>query len=320
MVVLLAGVALLAAADLRAQDYPSRPVTIVVPYAAGGANDMMARRIGPRLEARLGKPVVVENRPGAATVTATTAVVRGPADGHTILLATSTTMAINVGVYKSLPYDPAKDLAPVALVANAPFMLVLNPSVPAQSAAELVAYSKSAPGGISYASTGHGSLAHLCAEMLKSMTGLAATHVPYKGTAPGMSDLVAGHVQMMIGDFGSALPLVRAGRLKTLGVTTAERVPVAPEIPSLGEREVPGYQASSWQMFVVAARTPKEIVARLNAELKAIMEEPEVRGDFSARGLVPIATPPTAELESYVKSEIVRWGRVVQQAGAAGIE
>ncbi|MGZ3322757.1 MAG: Bug family tripartite tricarboxylate transporter substrate binding protein [Xanthobacteraceae bacterium] len=301
-----------------AQEYPSRPVLFVVPYAPGGGTETMARLLGRRLEQRLGKPFVIDNRPGAGTAIGATFVAKSPPDGHTILLATSTTMAINVSIYSNLSYDPIKDLMPVALFSDIPFVLVVNPALPVHSVAELVTLAKRTPGGLSYASNGHGGAGHLYAELLKSMTGIAMTHVPYKGLAPAFNDVVAGHVPLMFGDFGTALPLIRAGQLRALGVTTAQRVAAAPEIPPLSQAGLPGYVASSWQMVVAPAAIPKAILHKLNAELRAILAEPDIQRDFTDRGLIPVVSPSPEELQGYVRSEIVRWSKVVEQAGAAG--
>ncbi|MGZ3328259.1 MAG: Bug family tripartite tricarboxylate transporter substrate binding protein [Xanthobacteraceae bacterium] len=301
-----------------AQEYPSRPVLFVVPYAPGGGTETMARLLGRRLEQRLGKPFVIDNRPGAGTAIGATFVAKSPPDGHTILLATSTTMAINVSIYSNLSYDPIKDLMPVALFSDIPFVLVVNPALPVHSVAELVTLAKRTPSGLSYASNGHGGAGHLYAELLKSMTGIAMTHVPYKGLAPAFNDVVAGHVPLMFGDFGTALPLIRAGQLRALGVTTAQRVAAAPEIPPLSQVGLPGYVASSWQMVVAPAAIPKPILHKLNAELRAILAEPEMQKDFTDRGLIPVVSPSPEELQGYVRSEIVRWSKVVEQAGAAG--
>jgi len=301
-----------------AQEYPSRPVLFVVPYAPGGGTETMARLLGRRLEQRLGKPFVIDNRPGAGTAIGATFVAKSPPDGHTILLATSTTMAINVSIYSNLSYDPIKDLMPVALFSDIPFVLVVNPALPVHSIAELVTLARRTPGGLSYASNGHGGAGHLYAELLKSMTGIAMTHVPYKGLAPAFNDVVAGHVPLMFGDFGTALPLIKAGQLRALGVTTAQRVAAAPEIPPLSQAGLPGYVASSWQMVVAPAAIPKPILHKLNAELRAILAEPEIQKDFTDRGLIPVVSPSPEELQGYVRSEIVRWSKVVEQAGAAG--
>jgi tripartite-type tricarboxylate transporter receptor subunit TctC len=300
-----------------AQDYPGRPVLFVTPYAAGGGTETMARALGRRLEQRLGKPFVIDNRPGAAGSIAAAFVAKSAPDGHTILMATSTTMAINVSIYKTLSYDPVKDLTPVALVADIPFVLVINPALPVRSVGDLIALAKRTPGGLAYASNGHGGGGHLYAELLKSMIGIEMTHVPYKGLAPAFNDVVAGHVPMMFGDFATALPLIRDGKLRALGVTTGERVAAAPDIPTLSEAGAPGYVASSWQMVVAPAGIPTPILERLNAELRAILSEPEIRAFIADRGLIPVASPSPEELQRFVKSEIVRWGKVVEQAGAA---
>jgi tripartite-type tricarboxylate transporter receptor subunit TctC len=290
----------------------------VVPYAAGGGTETMARLLGRRLEQRLGKPFVIDNRPGAGTAIGASFVAKSAPDGHTILLATSTTMAINVSIYSNLAYDPIKDLVPVALFSDIPFVLVVNPALPVHSVAELVALARRTSGGLAYASNGHGGAGHLYAELMKSMTGIEMTHVPYKGLAPAFNDVVAGHVPLMFGDFGTALPLIRAGQLRALGVTTAQRVAAAPDIPPLSQAGLPGYVASSWQMVVAPAGIPKPILHKLNGELRAILAEPDLQKDFTDRGLIPVVSPSPEELQGYVRSEIVRWGKVVEQAGAAG--
>jgi tripartite-type tricarboxylate transporter receptor subunit TctC len=317
---LLAGGLLVCAlfAGAAAQDYPSQPVMFVVPYAPGGGTETMARLLGRRLEQRLGKPFVIDNRPGAGTSIGATFVAKSAPDGHTLLLATSTTMAINVSIYKHLSYDPVKDLVPVALFSDIPFVLVVNPSLPVRSVEDLVALAKRTPGGLAYASNGHGGAGHLYAELLKSMSGIAMTHVPYKGLAPAFNDVVAGHVPLMFGDFGTALPLVRSGKVRALGVTTAQRVAAAPEIPPLSEAGLPGYVASSWQMVAAPAGLPAPILDKLNGELRAILGEPDIAKDFAERGLVPVVSPLPDELRRYIQSEIVRWAKVVEQAGATG--
>jgi tripartite-type tricarboxylate transporter receptor subunit TctC len=303
-----------------AQDYPGRPVSLVVPYTPGASTDLVARLYGQRLEQRLGKPLVIENRTGAATLIGASYVARAEPDGHSLLFATSTTMAINVSLYKKLPYDPEHDFAPVALVASNPFILVVNPALRVNSIADLVSLAKSKPSALTFASTGAGSAAHLFAELVKGMTGIAMTQVPYRGLAPGLNDVVAGHVSLMFGDFATSLPLIRAGKLTALGVSTAARNAAAPDIPPLAEAGLPGYDAASWMMIVAPAKTPKAIVDRLNTDLRAIATEPAVQQDLLARGLSPIVTAPPAELARYVQAEILRWGKVVEQAGIAGTE
>jgi tripartite-type tricarboxylate transporter receptor subunit TctC len=310
--------ALVLSQGTHAQDYPTRPVTLVVPYAPGAATDTIARLLGQKLEQRLGKPVVVENRTGAGTVIGASYVARATPDGHTLLHATSTTMAINVRLYKKLAYDPAKDFVPVALVAGVPFILVVNPDLPVRSVADLVALARTRP--LSFASSGPGSAAHLYAELLKSMTGIVMTHVPYRGLAPALNDLVAGHVSLMFGDFGTSLELVRAGKLRALGVSTAERNQAAPDLPTIAEAGLPGYEASAWHMLAAPAKTPSAIVARLNSDLRTIAGDAVVQKEFLARGLSPLVTPPPDALARFVGSEIARWGKVVEQAGIAETE
>ena len=316
---LLAGM-LAALAPAQAQPYPARPVTLVVPFPAGGSTDWLSRLLGQKLEQRLKAPFIVENRPGGAQLIAASAVAKAAPDGYTLLMTTSTTMAINVSVFKSLPYDPVKDFAPVALVTGVPFVLVVNPALPVQSIPDLVALAKSKPGGLDYVSTGPGSAANLYAVLLKNALAIPMTPIPYKGNAQGLNDVVAGHVSVMLSDLLTALPLVRAGKLRALGLTTAMRVGAAPEIAPLAEVGVPGYEASAWQMVVAPAQTPKEIVGRLNAELKAIVSERDIGREINSRGSVAIVTPAPDELEQLVKSEIVRWAKVVEQAGATGSE
>jgi len=303
-----------------AEDYPTRPVVFVSPYAAGGGTDLLARLLAARLEPRLGRPFVVEDKPGSSTAIAAASLKRAAPDGYTILLATSTTMAINVAMYRHLAYDPARDLTPVALVSHSPFILVVNPSLPIRSVAELIAYAKAHPGELNYGSSGVGSFHHLSAEMLSRRAGIAMTHIPYKATPPALNDVVAGRVQLMFGDVTSTLPLVVGGKLRALGVTTAQRLALAPDIPPLAEAGLPGFNSSSWQMVVAPAATPPPIVALLNRIFHDILGEPGVRAELARRGLIPVATNPPEKLQAFVQSEIVRWGDLVRQAGVAGSE
>jgi tripartite-type tricarboxylate transporter receptor subunit TctC len=319
---ILLAVAMLAsaAAGAVAQTYPARPVTIVLPYAAGGNTDAIARTLANRLEQRLGQPFVIEQRLGAASVIGATYVARAAPDGYTILIGTSTTMAINVSVYKNLPYDPTRDIVPIALVAGVPFILVINPALPVKSLAELAAYAKSRPDGMTYASNGAGGAAHLFAELMAAELGIKLVHVPYKGLSPALNDIMGGHVQMMFGDFATALPLVQAGKLRALGVSTAQRVGPAPEIPPLAEVGLKDFDASSWQMMIAPGKIPPDILNRLNAEMRAIVAEPAVQKEFSSRGLIPLVSGTPAELQAFVKSEIARWGDVVRRAGVAATQ
>ena len=227
--------ALAAPAPARAQDYPTRPITIIVPFTPGGTTDILARMIGQRLEARLGKSFVIENKPGAGSVIGANAVAKAAPDGYTLLMATSTSMAVNVTLYKNLPYNPASDFLPLALVARTPFVLVVNPSLPVQSAQDLIKLAKARPGQLSYASAGPGTPHHLYAELLKTMTGIEMGHVPYRGSQPSLNDVVAGHVQLMFVDVAPAVGMLRAGKVRPLGVSTKRRLAAFPEIPPLAE-------------------------------------------------------------------------------------
>ena len=314
----LIALALLAAFShhATAQDYPSHPVTILVPFAPGGGTDMLARVVAQKLEQRLGKPFIIENRLGAGTVVAAVATAKATPDGYTLMQATSGTMAMNSAIFKSLPYDPAKDLAPVALVAGIPFVLVVNASLPIHSVADLVKLAKEKL--LNYGSGGVGAFHHLNAEMLSSMTGIKMTHVPYKGSAPALTDLVAGHIQVLFVDIAPSLELIRSGKIRALGITSAEPAAAAPEIQPLAKVGVPGYDAVSWQALVAPARTPPAILSRLNAEVNAIVATAEVQKQLVDLGMIPLGKRSLAEIDAYTKTEIVRWGKVVQDAGFAG--
>ena len=305
---------------VRAQDYPARPVTLIVPFAPGGSVDVVARVLSQKLAERFGKPVLVENRPGAGTVTAASAVAKAAPDGHTLLLAVSGTLAINANVYKKLPYDPVKSFAPIALVDLVPTVLVVNTELPVYAPSDLIKLAKQRPGQLSYGSSGLGSSLHLSAELLKSMTGIEMTHVPYRGGAQAIMDVIAGHVELMFADPASALPQIRDGKVRALGVSSVSPVPAVPEVPPIAEAGVPGFEAVSWQMIVAPAHTPKEIVNRLHTELKTIAASPDVRQTIVKSGLVPIESPTPAELGDFVRSEIVCWRRIVETAGLIGSE
>jgi len=303
-----------------AQDYPNRPVTFVVPFAPGGVTTLFARILGQKLEQRLGKPFIVENRPGAGGVTAAVAVAQAPPDGHTLIMASSTMLAINVSVRKNLPYDPRKDLTPVALLARVPFVLVVNPSLPIQSVADLVKLAKDKPGQLSFGTPGPGTFHHLNGEMFKHLFGLDIVHVPYKGSAPALNDLVGGHIQMMFSDVPPALTLIQAGKVRALGVTTAQRVAPLPDVAPLAEVGVPGYDTASWHTVTTTANVPRPIVDKLHGAIREIMSDSAVIETLAKDGTLPQVSPSPDELRQFVETEIVRWGKVVQQAGIAGSE
>jgi tripartite-type tricarboxylate transporter receptor subunit TctC len=316
----LALCALALAQPASAQTYPSRLVTIVAPYAAGGGADLIARLMAQKLGERLGQSFVVENRLGAGGVIAASSVAKATPDGYTLLVAASTQLAIQVTLHKTLPYDPATDFAPVALVASVPFVLTVNPSLPVHSVSELIALAKQKPGHLTFGSSGVGGPPHLFTELLKTMTGIEMTHIPYKGTAQAMTDVLAGHVPIIFSDLAPAIPQLKAGRLRALGISSAVRFAGMPEIPPLAEAGVPGFDAVSWLALVAPAATPAEVVDRLHAAVKQIMAEPAVQQRFVDLGNIPLTSPPPDELRRYLKSEIVRWGKVVTQAGLAGSE
>jgi len=308
---------LLAPASALAQDYPTHNVIFVVPTGPGAATDLLARILGAQLTQRLGKPFVVEDRPGAGTMTASNAVAKASPDGYTILMGTSTPLAINATLYKHLPYDPAKDFMPLALIATIPFVLVVNNDLPVHSVAELIAYAKAHPGALSYGSTGPGTPFHLNAELFSAMTGIKMVHVPYKAVVAAQVDLMGGQIQVMFTDFTSSVPLIKAGKMRALGVTTLTRAAAMPDLKPIAELGAPGFNAAAWQMVVAPAATPKPIVDRLHTELENIMALPATRDAITRIGLVPAASMTIPQLQAFVRSEIVRWGEVVKRSGAS---
>ncbi|HEY6995546.1 MAG TPA: tripartite tricarboxylate transporter substrate binding protein [Xanthobacteraceae bacterium] len=322
--VVLIGLALIAAAagpasgEERAEDYPSRQVNFIVPFAPGGGTDILGRLFGQKLSDRFGRPFVIENRPGAGTVTAAVQVAKSAPDGYTIMMATSGTMAMNPTLYKKLPYEPRKDLILAALICNVQFVLVVNPELPVHSVADLVKLAKERP--LSYGSGGAGAFHHLMGELFKTTMNIPMTHVPYKGTLPALNDVIAGHIQLMFSDLAPAYPLIQAGKVRPLGVTTAQRVPAAPEIPPLAEVGVPGFDWAAWQSVAVPGGTPREIVAKLNSALNAAAAEPEVAKQLVGLQFIPIGKGAPEELDRFVTSETGRWAKVLQQAGVAGSE
>lgn len=301
-----------------AQDYPTRSTTILVPFAAGGGTDLIARTVAQKLEQRLGKSFVIENRPGAGTTIAAAAAAKAEGDGYTLMQATSGTMAMNPTIFKSLPYEPNKDLVPVALVAGVPFILAVNANLPVKSVADLVKLAKERK--LTYGSGGVGAFHHLNSELFSSMTGIKMTHVPYKGSVPAMTDLVSGQIDVLFVDIGPSIELIRAGKARALGISSAKRAEATPEIPPLAEAGLPGFDTTAWQMLVAPGGTPKPIIARLNAEVNAIVQSDEVTKGFVKTGIVPIGKGSPDELAAYVKSEQARWTPVIRNAGLAGTQ
>jgi tripartite-type tricarboxylate transporter receptor subunit TctC len=309
-----------ARAQANAADYPSRTVTIVAPAAPGGLYSLFARLIGAKLEQRFGKPVMVENRPGASSVVGALSVARATADGYLLMTATSSTMATNVSLFKNLPYDPRVDLAPVALIARVPEVLVVNATLPVRSVAELAELARATPGGLHFGSAGPGTAQHLGGEMLKRALGIELTHVPYKGMQPAIGDVAGGHIPLMFSPIPIALPLIQAGKLRPIGLSMAQRIEALPDVPPLTEAGVKDFDAASWFMLVAPGKTPKDILDKLHAELRAIVADPAVRKEFVRLGLVPVESAPPDELKRFVEAEIVRWGNIVRDSGLAGSE
>lgn len=301
----------------EASDYPTHPVTFVVPFAPGGGTDTLARLFGGKLQQQLGQPFVVQNRPGEGTVIATNFVAKSAPDGYTIMMAVST-LAIDATLYRKLPYDPAKDFALVALAASVPFVLVVDPSLPVYNVDDLISLAKKRP--LSFGSGGIGAFHHLAGALFASMTGIKLTHVPYRGTLPALNDLVAGYIQLMFTDYGPAQPLIAAGKLRPIAVTTTTRLAALPNVPPLAEAGVPGFDLSAWQGVIAPAKTPPIIVATLNSQLNTSVAMPDVRGRINDLGMNPIGKGNPKELASFLQAEIVRWGKIVQTAGLAKSE
>lgn len=304
----------LAAASVTAQDYPTRPVRLVVPYAPGGPVDIVGRLTAQKLSEALAQQVVVENRAGAGGNIAVELVARATPDGHTLLMGANGTNAINPSLYKKLPVDPEKDLAPISMVASSAMILVVHPSLPVASVKQLIALARAKPGAITYASSGSGSTAHLSSELFKSMARIDLLHVPYKGAGPALTDLVAGHVQTMITAISSTLPYVKAGRLKALGVSSEKRLPILPEIPAVAE-QLPGYEVITWYGVFAPAGTPRPVIDKLNQALVRVLATPDAQGKLAALGADARTNAPEQFAES-VRKERAKWARIIQESGA----
>jgi len=303
---------LLATAAL-AQSYPAKPIRLIVPFAAGGGNDNVARLVGKHLSDSLGQQLVIDNRPGAGGVLGAELAAKAVPDGYTLFLGGVGSHAVNPNLNVSLPYDPIRDFAPVALLAQAPLVLVVHPSVPADSITAFVALARSRPGQLNYASNGNGSSSHLAAVMFDSMTGVDMVHVPYKGLSPALTDLLSGRVQLMFSSVVAILPHIKAGKLRGLAVTGSRRLASMPNLPTIAESGLPGYEASSWYGVLAPAGTPREIVARLNAELVKALEQPEVRTSLLAEGAEPIGGSPE-QFAAHIRSEMERLGKMIREA------
>jgi tripartite-type tricarboxylate transporter receptor subunit TctC len=303
---------LLATAGASAQPYPAKPITIVVPFAAGSGTDSIARIIGQQLSVALNQSVVIENKVGASGVLAATYVARAAPDGYTLLMATNSTHSANPHLFKSLSYDPVKDFAPVARAGSYVFMLVVNKDIPAKTLPELVAYAKANPGKLTFASGNTTGI--VAGETLKSKAGIDVLHVPYKSTPPAINDVLGGRVSMMFIDLAPGLEHVRAGNFRALAVTTKARSALLPDLPSLHEAGIPGYDVTSWAGLFAPAGTPQEIIARLNEEVAKIIANPDAKARIAVTGFDAFTGPPET-LASFVQSELVNWGKLIKDAG-----
>lgn len=312
---LVAAAALPAAAAENANDYPSKPIRLVVPFTPGGSTDILARVIGQKLTEAWGKQVVIDNRPGAGGNIGVDLVAKSPADGYTLVMGHIGTFGVNPTLYPKLPYDPIKDFQPITLVALVPNMLSVNPALPAKSVKELVALAKAKPGTINFGSGGNGSAAHLAGEYFKLMTKTEITHIPYRGTSPAVTDLIAGQIQMMITGVPPTLTFAKSGKLRALAVATSKRLPLLPDLPTIAEAGVPGYEATQWYGVLAPAGTPKPIVAKLNAEMAKAIKGPDVREKLAADAAEPVGNSPD-EFGAFIKKEIARWAPVVKASGA----
>ena len=299
---------------LAQAQYPTKPVRLVVPFAPGGPVDTLARAMQPRLTEALGQPMIVDNRPGGGSTIGSDVVAKAPADGYA-LLVTSSSIAINPAIYPKIPFDATRDLTPISQLSTSALIVVVHPSVPAKSIRELIALAKARKGELIYASSGTGSAPHLAVELFNSMAGTKMVHVPYKGAAPATIDLVAGHVSVMFNNLISAVPNVQAGRLRALAVTGATRTAALPQVPTIAEAGVPGYEASTWYAMFAPAALPAPLVQRLHKDVAAAVKSPEVAKQLAAVGIEPVGGTPD-QLAKYLRSEIVKWGKVAKASGA----
>jgi tripartite-type tricarboxylate transporter receptor subunit TctC len=308
--------ATLGCAGAFAQSYPSKPIRLVVPYPPGGPLDIMARALGQKLTEAWSQPVVVDNRAGAGGNIGADLVAKSPADGYTLLMGAVATHAINPSLYGKIPYDPVKDFAPVALVAQVPNILVVNPSVPARSVRELIELARARPGYLNFGSGSTGSTGHLAGELFNTMAGVKMVHIPYKGAAPATTDLLAGQVQLMFDNLASALPNVKAGKLRALAVTTLARSPAMPELPTIAESGLPGFDLTTWFGIMAPAGTPPEIVVKLNAEIVRALNAKDMRERLEKMGAEPPANNTPENFAAFIRTEAAKYAKVVKDSGA----
>ena len=297
----------------QAQSYPTKPIRLIVPFPPGGGNDVIARVIAQKLGERLGQQVIVDNRAGANGIVGLQALMQSPPDGYTLAVGAAGPLAVNPSLYDKLPYDPLKDFSPITNMVNYPLLLVVHPSVPVKTTQDLINLAKAKPKQLYFASPGSGNSGHLAGELLNSMANVQTVHVPYKGQGPALSDLISGQVQMLYSSIPSVLPQVKSGQLNALAVGSAKRVPSLPDIPTISESGVPGYEAYSWVGMVAPAKTPKDIVNRLNREIVDILKQKDVSEKLNQQGALPVGDSPE-QFGAYIKTEIEKWGAVVRAA------
>jgi tripartite-type tricarboxylate transporter receptor subunit TctC len=309
------GLCIVAGSPTLSQTYPSRPVTIVAPFVPGGANDLLARLVAHRLERALGKSFVVQNQTGAGGNLGAASVARAAPDGYTLLMAAAV-LAINQTVYKKLPFDVLRDFAPVSMVALVPNVLVVNLSVPVRSVEEFIVYAKADPGRLNYGTPGVGTAAHVAMELLSSMTGIRMTHVPFRGSAQAINALLGGQIEVMLDNLPPLAPHIEGNTLRALGIASARRHPRYPDLPTIAESGVAGFEATAWQSVLAPAKTPAPIVERLSSEIRKALDDPEFQKEIEALGAIPYGTTPQ-EFQTFLAAEVEKWGKVVKASGAA---
>jgi tripartite-type tricarboxylate transporter receptor subunit TctC len=298
-----------------AQSYPTKPIRMIVPFPAGGATDIVGRLVAQKLTESWGQQVIVDNRGGAGGTIGSDAAAKSPPDGYTMLVGTSSTHAVAPSLYPKLAYDPVRDFAPVTLIANATILLAVHPSVPAKNVRELIAIAKKQPNALSFASSGNGGISHLVGEQFKSVAGIQMLHVPYKGDSPALVDLVGGQVHLMFGTAVSFLPYVKSGRLNALAVTNSKRSPIVPNVPTVAESGLPGFEALQWFGIFVPAGTSRDIVAKVNADIVKALKLPDIRERMTALGAEVVGSTPE-QFAGFVKADTAKWAKVVKQSGA----
>jgi tripartite-type tricarboxylate transporter receptor subunit TctC len=302
-------------APVAAQEYPVKPVRFVIAFSPAGPSDILTRIVGSKLAEAMGQVFIFDNRPGAGGNLAAEIVAKAPPDGYTLLMGNNSILATNASLYKNMSIDPVKDLAPVALLASQPNILVVHPSLPVKSVKELIAFAKAHPGQLNYASSGSGAAAHLAAELFKSMTGVQMVHIPYKGASPALIDMLAGQCQVMFATALSVQPYLQSNRLRPLAVSTAKRARIMPNLPTVAEAGVPGFEATTWHGVVSTAGTPPAVINKLNAEINKVLKLPDVNATLTRQGAEVLGGTPQ-EFAAYIKAEIPKWAKVVKDSGA----